>query len=164
MSLQEQLKDEDECIAHHQKAINAAVGRRDKVRAEIAEAEKPKLRHGASFHDGCNPIVAITDGVKWKAVYPSECSIEYGSAEELLSMIEGIGYKLTGNIFDDLKALQGTLSHFEIDRKRVSLVGDGYRMQDKMSGHNIYISETRIDEFIMGLRQMRATQKRKAAH
>ena len=68
---------------------------------------------------------------------------------------------LVESIFDDLKDLQEDVTEFDCSGINVTCSGDGglYWFK-KGKGETFYISE--IDKFILKLRQMEATLKRRA--
>ena len=158
MTLQEQLTDEQACIAHHQKAINAAVGRRDKVRAEM-EAEKPKLRHGdygIYANTGNGWIVLERNGaLEWFGQ-------SMGAGRPISTMPKG-NIVILGNIFDDLAAWQEDVEGFEMPDLHV-FWKDGYLKMRGGGKDYVLVDGCSVPKFIRKLRQMAATQNRKQQH
>ncbi len=160
MSLQEQLKDEQACIDHHEEKAGEAYKRRDEVLTKI-KAEKPKLRHGdAGWDKTGNPCLAlhhVNDPADDLRAVGHNCIHSVSVNAGGHNCIDTLAY----NVIDDLKALQEDVTQFGVDFKRVfSGEGGGFGIRDKMTGHTIYISGRDSDEFLLKLRQMDATAKR----
>lgn len=143
----------------------------DEIDADISkiEAEKPKLRHGDyglvwdaddqpsrfvyfRVEDGKDPVIARA------------CAVPHVHA---WFHMEGFKRVILGNIFDDLKALQEPLEEFEIDSYRGPM-SVSWNSNDCTNIHFCWtkrehvFNDCNLDEFILNLRRMRATQKRKA--
>ncbi len=89
----------------------------NKLKAEIAAAEKPKLRHGDYGYDvGGKPCAAMRyyddPGKKLRAV-STTCIHTVDCSEHT----ECVPKTVIGNIFDDLKAMKEDLTEFEIERE-----------------------------------------------
>ena len=133
------------------------------LRAELAEAKKPKLRHGDYGIGNSTMRIALWDERERKLTQGGcntfPCGDSYLKPSSIL-----------GNIFDDLKALQEPLKEFEID-------GSGYKLTAKaqpnsdillsIAGYgedriSTFIPLKRIPKLILNLRRVERTMKAKA--
>lgn len=133
------------------------------IEEQIAEEAKPKLRHGDYWPiNGSYQIVLKRDSDLELFGDRSGCGMRPGISNLELR---------TGNIFDDLKALQEDVTEFEIEesKKHYSLKASLYTASDggvqlvDSSGHEIGIDSAILSAFILKLRQMEATLKREQA-
>ena len=132
------------------------------LQAQLAEAEKPKLRHGdygivprGMHKEGPHPVLAdptnlcFNDGY-WKDE-DGHISCSYGCYN---------GREITnrGNIFDDLKAISKSLHEFEVFGIEVKFIENG-----ALSIGNQIIPKPWVAEFCRNLRILEATFKKQAA-
>lgn len=164
MNLKEQLKTQEADAELHRTMAKRARMEIDRIKAEIAEAEKPKLRHGdVRLFDRtpASPMIYMADS--------------WYNKNGLMSTWENCEKLPTKyNFFDDLKALQEPLEEFEIKhgypcKQRVNA---GWSIQpsgllyvgcgEQGTTRSFHFSAGELDEFILNLRRMQATQERKA--
>ena len=133
----------------------------ERLEAQLAEAEKTKLRHTDfgwdEYGNPCGAIEVIeTKGLRAMghgAVCSAKCN-DVGS----LYVPETVAF----NAMDDLAALAEDLEGFEFDdlEVKVSSIGSIWLLQDK---DEIFVPKKDIPDFVLNLRRMLATMQRKAA-
>ncbi len=125
------------------------------LKAKIAEAEKPKLRHGDIWMKDRQVRLHLKEyNDDGRDCMTTDADLftnlgSYHQGEPVLANLK--------DIFDDLKALQEPLDNFNIKGAVTRWCNDG----DLAIGPR-YVNPSDVDEFIRKLQQMRATQKRKA--
>jgi len=120
-----------------------------RLKAELAEAKKPKLRHeDYGITTAGNPWIKIREDVFW---------LNEGSIESPTEMPLSYFSNTFGNLGDDLKAIQEPLEEFSIGWLNFKWDEDGELSLDGDS----YIDPDDIAEFILNLRRMEATMKAK---
>ena len=159
------LKDATASHAHTANGIMAEI---DTLEKQIAEAKKPELRHG-DYGPGVN---CSCEGELRPMIEDYECNLLYcGSA----SLSDGTNPEASisevyGNILDDLKALQEDVTEFEVgcrcnshDKLTVSITCacDDDDMMFQFGNESVHVSSRDLPGFILKLRQMEATIKRK---
>ena len=167
MKMKEELRTQEACEKFHQTEAEIARRKIEKLKHEIAEAEKPKLRHGDQFHDGIVSIVA-TLGETWRFYYPDGGYNERETEKAALEFIEACGYKFLANVFDDSKALQEPLTEVEAvcrtGRDKVTITPNGGGADCpfvfRQKGCDVRMNPEQFDKFVMDCRRMQATQKR----
>jgi len=138
-----------ESLTNNQNKADRDISR---LKAELAEAKKPKLRHGDIRTFGISKEIGIIDlsesqhHVIWRNGDKRNCA----SADE--SELIGTLYE----VFDDLKAIQEPLEEFSMGWFNFKWDEDGKLSLDCGS----YIDPDDIAEFILNLRRMEATMKR----
>ncbi len=123
---------------------------------DIAEPEEPKLRHGdygLSLTDSHPRLYVYDNGIRW-------ANQSYVEGHDCIP-----GNPILGNIFDDLKAMQGDVEEFEVTSVNslkvaisIDKVGDVHLSDDE---EDIWILGKDIPTLILNLRCMEATLKRK---
>ena len=125
--------------------------------AELAELDKPKLRHGDYFGDGLTRLVVLEaydqEGV-WNFIH-KDGSCDHRSEKEVLSHIGKLPH--LGNIFDDLAEMVKPLNEFKTDVHT-------YRIDKKMAHSPIYMAGNwhtipEVEEHIRKLGRLIATAK-----
>jgi hypothetical protein len=154
MELKEELKIAEDCAQNHRDKLNYVERKIDNLKAQIAEAEKPK--HGdVRVFDRSQASPMIFMGDSWY------------NKNGLMSTWENCEKLPTKyNFFDDLKALQQPLEEFDVGRgsyKIKATWGSFGSIFLKQGGNQIAIEEIAINDTIRNLRRMQATQKKKAA-
>jgi hypothetical protein len=135
---------------------------------EIAEGKKVELRHGDSFGDGYNVIIAIyvSETDKWRLSYNDKSGHEM-SKEEILKRIKGCGYSFICNIFDDLKDMHKDVEEFSVDGatfkidKRCPVATVDICCWPDQTTKTFSLDE--FDKVVLGLRQIQAKLKRQEA-
>ena len=178
MELKEQLKDEQACIDHHRQRHLEAQGRFDKIKAQIAEAEKPKrptLQHLDWGMDKAGHFfIAIRD-------YESRALFISGTGSlprrEACNMPRMDSYIILGNLKDysgHLAAMQEDLAELDLDcngKNNNSHVRCFREMDNCFSirtstgvsaGVWAWMTMDDLAKLICDLQRMEATQKRKA--
>jgi hypothetical protein len=129
------------------------------LETQIAEEAKPKLRDGDY---GINTASGSWIRVKGKVWWIGKHSQDTASSLCDSLFIED----LVGNIIDDLKALQETVTEFTLT------MGNTTPMKVDVSGSRIcfkqgkdchYVPKKNLPALILGLQQMQSTHKREAA-
>jgi len=159
MNTEDKLKDVNAKISQNSDDLASVQVNRDRLFQEqrnleaMIEAEKnPKLRHGDyGYNIHGNSRVRLNG-----KTYYEEGEVA-GFMEDKLTKIEG-------NIFDDLKSMQEDVTEFtftsESDPLLVEVTDiDGIRLSVK--GAVIYVYRDEISSFVLKLRQMEATLKRR---
>ncbi len=132
------------------------------LEAQLAEAEKPKLRYGdVRYYGGRRTAPVVYVGGRW-----------FNAATELrvpLSVAECEKLPTEFNIFDDLKALAEPLETFEMDcrcnpedKLQVAICGgcpngNDIRFSINGSGLSIHVPLEDISKLILNLCRMKAT-------
>jgi hypothetical protein len=176
MSLQDRLEHEEQEIRSHETAKRSLdvciTSRREAIRGlkqQIAEEKKPKLRHG-------DYGLYVRNGDTYKFYVDKAGTLQFevrqaGWSEYANQPLHETAKVIRqGNIFDDLKALQEDVTEFEIEGQPVK---DGVSMEDlsvKTNPHHLVIDQgddrvtlthDKVPAFILKLRQMEMTMKRK---
>ena len=144
----------------------------ERLKKELAEAGKPKLRHGECYHDGCNSMVTISTIGGWMRLYDDGVE-EVQSEDDTLEIIEAFGYKSTGFMFpavDDLKAIQEDVTEFEIgDFNKLDMTFKAHKSPDialelvwPIHASNMYIKTEDFPAFELKVRQFGATLRRQS--
>ena len=161
MNLQEELKTAQKCADYHRAEALAAQGRIDNLTAQIAEAEKPKLRIGDEYLSASGNFIVVEDkqGVLRPCVGTQVCYHMTAKVED--------GDIYCGNRFDHLAALQEDRTDFKVDwpdggGEAVKAWLGSSDMGIKQYSDKTWYTFGMIDELILGLQQLKATQKRKA--
>ena len=149
--------------------ISEKMARLEKVKREIAEEAKPKLRHG-DYGEWFGPnknsfILDLSEATNNE--YYGLWRVEDGDIGTRIGHSEANFSKSTilGNIFDDLKALQEDVTEFEIDAganqfaTKASFFPNHVNIADE--GGEVAINYRNLSTFILKLRQMEATLKRR---
>ena len=172
MSLQEQLKTAEACIKYHHSEEMAAMDMADNIKAEIAEAVKPKLKTGdiyriddgfsmhlADFHDPQNSII-VTNSCR-------------AHLDHLKRIPDGPIVANLKDYFDDLKALQEEVTEFKLISPtephrtlHICLTRHANHIAEinlRVNGTHkdcFFLSAETLSELARNLRQMVATAKR----
>lgn len=134
----------------------------EQLKQEIAEEQKPKLRHGDVYVSGSFVFTIARYGGRWRGTH-ADGSQHKGTEEETLEHISGFRY--SHNQLDDLKAMsEDVTEHLEFPYKD----SHGDEMQILMSsefvhfrGNNGMVFNLKeISTIILKLRQMEATLRR----
>ena len=155
--IEQNHKDRDAVVENHAALYTEQLA----LEARLAEEQKPKLRDGdyGPDKDGQSSIALASGGGKF-------CYYQRGANSN------HPGYRpviILGNIFDDLEASQGEETEFTMDnrvhdRKIRVRIWDGtidFRISDGYNHHYCTIPVESISKFILKLRQMVATLKRR---
>lgn len=128
------------------------------LKQEITESKKPKLRHGRCGYMSVTgaPYITIGNGVEAVVYFEDGSSKPVGEFQDGLSSSEGV---TAFEAFDDLTVLQEDVTKFEVDGLDIRIDSDG----DLSLDGEVYIKPDKIGEFILKLRQMEMTLKRKEA-
>ena len=139
-----------------------------RLKAELTEAKKPKLRHGQLVGSGhYGPCIIIGNGRKAKGYDSLGNSIdpEIKGVSSFGVLCEDIYKEL-----DDLKAMQEEVTEFEQkcyncnrDSIKFSIATQGRRFHLELGEESMYINTDSIPAFILKLRQMQATLRRQGA-
>ena len=145
-------------VNHGDTGVSEEVSRRD---AEIAEESKPKLRHGDYGMVRGFQKLMIRSGGKIES-----CGSSFMHGEG--SMLDDPDAVILGNIFDDLKAMREDVDEFEIEGRKNHV--RSVKVDKGLNHINIFdpdedglsqIAFEDLPDFILKLRQMEATLKRK---
>ncbi len=150
--------------------IEYAVDRIDQIK-KAAEPEKPELRRGGYGVDQNGPFFLHENSHSWMKEY------ERGTGSGILSSalnkkgndveLARWAAQLTGNIFDELKALQEDVEDFTMPDELNRVHGIDFRMSDDGQLYMVTTDTLRgyrikdIPALILKLRQMEQTAKRK---
>ena len=151
------------------KDIEALLANKAEIEAEIEAEKKPKLRHG-DYGEWYGPnknsfILDLSEATNNE--YYGLWRVEDGDIGTRIGHSEANFSKSTilGNIFDDLRALQEDVTEFEIDAganqfaTKASFFPNHVNIADE--GGEVAINYRNLSTFILKLRQMEATLKRR---
>ena len=151
-------KETQEIIDNLTKGIEAAKDMRSVLQAQLAEAEKPKLRHGdCSLSRMGEPAVFIGNGREAVAYYEDGHSEPCGEWQNGTYAIDGRGFRF--NIFKEMQAQSEPLRNFVVDDDvKVYLDHDNDLIIEQESD-DILINSIHIHDFILKLRRMELKMK-----
>lgn len=127
--------------------------------AQLAEAEKPVLRHGDyGFEDNEHPTVLFRKDGKGNLK-----SIRESFGVNAYNDTPLHDYDILGNIFADLKAIAEPLDDFEMEIGRIYVLfsGGDLVIKDTMNDGSVHIPKGILHDFILNLRRIEATMKAK---
>lgn len=160
-AMEKQLADERALRDMAQALVDSRIVTVAKLELDLAEAEKPELRHGD---------YGICKSNEHMCLY-----VKRKNQMELFGERYGSGYpqdtplsdhKILGNIFDDLKALSEELKEFEVENGlyetiKVTLTGGMLKFRDE-DGF-VLIKESEIPALILNLRRLIRAAEQEAA-
>ena len=137
----------------------------DKLKEQIAEEQKPKLRHGDY---GC-----VFDQ-SWVHIHGQTFWTDKGlSVTNRISMLTDRNFiddsKEILNFCDDLEDMQKDVNHFKIhcgtaqDELSFEIFNDGSGMKVELSGKSVILDKVKLSKLKKAIVQMEATSKRKRA-
>ena len=158
-------------IDKHRELIDALL--RD-IEKELAETQKPELRHGGTGKDHAGNFVLIDKGALWEKVYEKGTGImstalnKKGNNESLAKW----AIDVTGNVFDHLKAIAEPLTEFsrcpgqddedggEDDSPFKAYISEPHIwIEVENDGH--YFDRADVDVIILGLQRLQYTERQK---
>ena len=143
------------------KDIEALLANKAEIEAEIEAEKKPKLRHG-------DYGMCVEAGKDRRIVINHEFKL-VTAGDGCLHDYEDDRYNpnpVLGNIFDDLEAMQEDVTQFKMENGGLCNLSANYTsignlLIKQTDGESIVIHKAQIDTFILKLRQMEATLKRR---
>ncbi len=132
----------------------------DRLISELAESEKPELRHGdyGWTPKGFQQIMVKTgdDSNIFAGSGFASVKEEFEGEEVLEAAI--------GNIFDDLKAMQEDLTEFDVGNNHFLMASGFVSVVDTSDGDRVDFEISDLLEIALNLRCLRATHLRKQAN
>lgn len=153
MSKKDELQAKFDELADHSDETLARL----KVLKEQIKAEgKPVLRHGDYGVSGnCGEFILAMQKQSGNKFFYAD------TGGQVDALNHAAGHVVSGNVFDDLEALQEDVTEFEIKENRVEVSNAGINIEDTEDNDLVSIATGDMDEFILKLRQAQATLKRK---
>ena len=130
-----------------------------RLEAELAEAEKPELRHGDYGHDEGSGDGFIV--IEQSGLFGSPKGFYANQNGQVLINESTVARVRTGNIFDDLKAIAEPLEGyiFYLGPVKVAMFGGYIHLGRHGAGYPVEVDVCYLAEFILNLRRMQATQQ-----
>lgn len=159
--IEHKIDDYDKLVEEIQAKIEIMEKLKKEIQSQLAEAEEPKLRHGAWWWKEENP--------KNVRVFLKEMK---DKKRDCVALVDGLlttigsayrGEIIRGNIFTDLAALQETVTEFEMDAHTYRInTGEGWSHAPiHIAGNNHTLAE--FHAFILKLRGLEAEYIRQQA-
>ena len=147
--------------------LKCATDEIERLEAELAEAEKPELRHGDYGTGDYKGTV-----IEWQcdgSAPDGMCLESFGLVSNHIQWFRPgqlVNLRVFGNAQDDLKAMAEVLTEFTVENGSFQTIkvkiSDGFlRMRDR--GGYMLIRACALPELILNLRRLQATQERNNA-
>lgn len=128
----------------------------ERLEAELAEAEKPKLRHGGVYVDRSFVVVVRFCKGEWEATH-ADGSKMVGTHKRIREHLDD--FTFSHNIFDDLKAMSEDLTEFKMGDWDFSYDTAGLHME--LRDKSCHVTDKHVPAFILNIRCLYATQQRR---